>query len=275
MRFSSLLFILSLCLSTSFSVTISKITANEIDPTTALEIMRRVANRDLGDNSVSQIELTIINDKQKQRSRTLESFSKKDGENRLNLMIVSEPRSLFNTGFLSIDRKKDEPEDAQWIYLSALERTKRIASKDKSGRFLSSDFSYYDMTLLNVDKFTYTLVEETVLNNTSVWKIRATARTDAIAEETGYTESLLWVRKDPYMILQADHQTDNPKRRKLYKVKNYEQKENGIWVITKSLMQVYYKEKLEQQTLFITNTIKFNQNLDAQLFTVRNLEKGL
>ena len=111
------------------------------------------------------------------------------------------------------------------------------------------------MTLLNVDKFTYTLVEETVLNNTPVWKIRATARTDAIAEETGYTESLLWVRKDPYMILQANHQTDNPKRRKLYKVKNYEQKENGIWVITKSSMQVYYKEKLEQQTLFITNTI--------------------
>ena len=242
---------------------------------TALDIMHKVADRDLGDDVVSQIELIIVNNKQKQRTRTLESFSKKSGEDRLNLMLVSAPQSLLNTGFLSIDYKKDDPEDNQWIYLSALQRTKRIASKDKSGRFLSSDFSYYDLTLLNTDKFTYEILEETTLEDTPVWKIKATALSDKIAKETGYQESVLWVRKDPYIILKADHQTDNPKRRKVFTVESYEKKEGDIWVVAESVMRVYYKEEFEQETTFITKKVQFNQDLSEKLFTVRNLEKGL
>ena len=248
--------------------------ASEEETLTALELMNRVADRDLGDDSISHIELSIEKGKRKPRQRILKSFSKRDGENRKNLMLVTDPQSLYNTGFLSLDRKHDDPSDAQWMYLSALERTKRIASKDKSGRFLNSDFSFYDLTLLNTRNFNYESIEETTLGDVPVWKIKGTAISSTVAKETGYQESTLWVRKDPYLILKAVHQTDNPKRRKEYEVLAYEEID-GIWVITDSIMRVFYKDKLEQETSFKVTETQFNQNLNGRLFTVRNLEKGL
>ena len=260
----------------SLSIVFTPMVKADAKSMTARDIINCVANRDIGEDSISMLNFNIIGKKGKKRVRTLISYSKAKGEDdRMNLMIVNAPKSLLNTGFLSIDNKKDDPIDSQWIYLSALQKTKRIAAKDKSGRFIGTDFTYYDLTLLNTDRFDYQILEETTVDNAPGWKIQATARTDEIAKESGYQQSIFWVRSDPYLILKADHQTDNPKRRKEYRVNGYEKKDNNVWVITESIMKTYYKEKLQGETYLFLTDIKFNQNLEEAMFTVRRLEKGL
>lgn len=266
----SVFFFLTSCLGAEYFLA----DETSVNAPTALEIMTRVADRELGEDSIAQMELFIRSGKRKLRERVLKSFSQKMDGGRRNLMVVTAPQNLYNTAFLSLDYKRDQPTDDQWLYLSALERTKRISVKDKSGRFLNSDFSFYDLTLLNTEKFDYELIEETTLEGTPVWKIKATALSPEVAKETGYQESILWVRSDPYLVIKASHQTDNPKRNKEYKVIDYEQID-GIWVVTESRMQVFYKDELEQETTLKVNDVQFNQNLDDALFTVRTLEKGL
>jgi hypothetical protein len=74
------------------------------------------------------------------------------------LIIFDEPRDVKGTVFLNhanIDKADD-----QWLYLPALRRTKRISSGKKSGRFMGSEFSYEDMSPLQIEKYSFELLEE-------------------------------------------------------------------------------------------------------------------
>src|SRR5690554_659202 len=60
---------------------------------------------------------------------------KDDGDK--NLMVFEEPKDVQGTAFLSYSHIAG-PDD-QWIYLPALKRVKRIASRTKSGSFMGRD----------------------------------------------------------------------------------------------------------------------------------------
>ena len=61
-------------------------------------------------------------------------------------MFFLSPADVKDTGFLTYDYDEEGRDDDQWLYLPALKKTKRIASGDKSGSFMGSDFTYADMT---------------------------------------------------------------------------------------------------------------------------------
>ena len=44
-------------------------------------------------------------------------------------------------------------------FLPALKKSKRIASSDKSGSFMGSDFNYSDMTRRNLEAYDFRLVK--------------------------------------------------------------------------------------------------------------------
>ncbi|MEM6708368.1 MAG: outer membrane lipoprotein-sorting protein [Pseudomonadota bacterium] len=70
------------------------------------------------------------------------------------LMVVFEtPRAIRGTALLShahLDR-----EDDQWLFLPAFNRTRKIASRNRSGPFVSSEFAFEDLTQPPLAKFTY------------------------------------------------------------------------------------------------------------------------
>ena len=45
--------------------------------------------------------------------------------------------------------------DDQWLYLPTLKRVKRIASRNKSGPFMGSEFAYEDLGSQELDKYRY------------------------------------------------------------------------------------------------------------------------
>ena len=63
------------------------------------------------------------------------------------------PADVKGTKFLSYSHIKKD--DDQWLYLPALKRVKRIASKNKSGSFMGSEFSYEDLSSFDADKYIY------------------------------------------------------------------------------------------------------------------------
>ena len=54
--------------------------------------------------------------------------------------------------------------DDQWLYLPALKRVKRIASSNKAGPFMGSEFSYEDISSKEVEKYTYNFLRDEELN---------------------------------------------------------------------------------------------------------------
>ena len=83
------------------------------------------------------------------RIRTLEV----EGDGDKSMSIFDKPFDVKGTAFLSYSHKSGS--DDQWLYLPALKRVKRIASRNKSGSFMGSEFAYEDISSQEVEKYTY------------------------------------------------------------------------------------------------------------------------
>jgi hypothetical protein len=241
----------------------------------AREIMQRVYDRDDGNNRVSDMEMILIDKRGQKRQRKMRSFTRKFGEDDdYSLMFFLTPADVKDTGFLTYDYKDEERDDDQWLYLPALKKTKRIASGDKSGSFMGSDFSYADMTERPLARYDYTLMKETEVGGHKVWQIESLPNTDEEIKETGYTKSIVFVRQDNFVTIRSVGWLKKGKKLRYFDVKELEEID-GIWVPTEMHMTTKKGKATLHKTVINTSNVKFNQDLGDDDFTVRKLEKGL
>jgi len=243
------------------------------DEPKAREIMVQVDERDDGDNQTANLQMTLIDKRGKQRVRELKSFGKDKGEDTYSMMFFLSPADVKDTGFLTYDYDDADRDDDQWLYLPALKKTKRIAASNKSGSFMGSDFSYADMTDRPIERYDFTLLDESEIGGHPVWVIQSVPTTKEEIDETGYTKSIQFVRKDNFVAIRAKIWLKKGSRNKYMEVKELEQID-GIWVPTMVTMTTKKGKQTLHKTLLRTSDVKFDQPLDYDSFTVRGLEAG-
>ena len=236
--------------------------------------MQAVEDRDDGDDAVMDLEMILIDKRGNERVRKLRSFAKDFDEDDYQLLFFLTPADVKETGFLTYDYDDDARDDDQWLYLPALKKTKRIAAGDKSGSFMGSDFSYADMTDRPLDYYDFELLEDAEVRGVPVWVVQTIPRTQEEIDETGVTKTVSFVRKDNYMVIRAKSWLKKGSRNKYLDVKKLEQVD-GIWVATEMHMATKKGKKTLHRTVLKSSNISFNQDLEADLFSTRQLEKGL
>ncbi len=239
----------------------------------AREIMQAVNDRDDGDNAIMNLEMVLIDRRGNKRERQIRLMRKDLGKDTYTVSFFLSPADVKDTGFLTYDYDASGKDDDQWLYLPALRKSKRIASSDKSGKFMGSDFFYSDMSRPDLDDFTYELKKEAAVDGAKVWIIEATPITDEVAEETGYSKSEVWVRQDNHIIVRAKRWVKADRTVKYMQV-NQLQQIDGIWIATETQMVTKQGRDTVHATVLKFSDIKLNQSLDADLFTLRRLEKG-
>jgi hypothetical protein len=244
------------------------------DDPAARAIMEKVDARDDGDNQTSDMEMILIDKRDKKRVRRLGVFSKDKGEDTLRLMFFLEPADVKDTAFLTWDYDDPDKDDDQWLYLPALRKTKRIASSDKSGSFMGSDLNYSDMTDRNLEDYDFTLKKEMDVKGVKTWLIESIPRSKKVIKETGYKKSLIFVRQDNYVVIRAVNWVKDGGYLKYVDVRRLELID-GIWVATETHVTKKKNKKTAHKTILRLNNVKFNQALDYDLFTIRRMEKGL
>ena len=244
------------------------------DDAKARAIMEKVDARDDGDRQTADLEMILIDKGGNKRIRKLRSFGMDKGKDTVRLMFFLSPADVKDTAFLTYDYREADKDDDQWLYLPALRKTKRIATSDKSGSFMGSDFSYADMTKRDLEDYDYTLLKETKVGDVDVWLIQSVPRTKKVIDEYGYTKSVVFVRKDNYVVIRAVNWVKEGKRFKYMDVKNLELID-GIWVGTEIHMTTKKSKRTLHKTIMKNHDVKFNQDLKEGFFTVRRMEKGL
>ena len=244
------------------------------DDPKARAIMEKVDARDDGDNQVSDMEMILIDRRGKKRIRKIRSYTKDFGDDTYRIMFFLKPADVKNTAFLTYDYDDPNRDDDQWLYLPALKKSKRISTSDKSGSFMGSDFSYSDMTSRDLEDYDFTFKKEMEVNGHKVWVIESTPRTKKVIKETGYTKGMAFVRQDNYVVIRSISWVKKGKKLKFMDMKGLKLID-GIWTPTEIHMTTKKGRKTEHKTILKFTNIKFNQNLDKNMFTVRRLEKGL
>ena len=241
---------------------------------TGREIMERVDERDDGDNAAQDMEMILIDKNGNQRVREIRSFRRDEGEDTHSILFFLSPADVKDTGFLTYDYDDADEDDDQWLYLPALKKTKRIASSDKSGSFMGSDFSYADLTTRELDNYDYTLLKEGEVGGHKVWIVQAIPNTEDEIDETGYTKSIFFVRQDNDVVIRSKNWVKKGSREKYFDVRQLE-RIDGIWVATEMHMATKKGKRTLHQTVIKASNVRFNQDLAESQFTVRQLEKGL
>lgn len=103
------------------------------------------------------------------------------------LVVFSTPKSVKGTALLSYAHKQGQ--DDQWLYLPAIKRVKKITSKNRSGPFLSSEFSFEDLTPQEVDKYSYELLRTAPCKAGVCYVLQRIAKD----EHTGYSKQEQWL----------------------------------------------------------------------------------
>ncbi|VAY86193.1 Outer membrane lipoprotein-sorting protein [hydrothermal vent metagenome] len=243
-----------------------------------LEIMKKVQARDDGDNIIANMQMQLIDKNGNKRIRDMKIFSKYIGEDEKKLIFFLSPSDVKNTAFLTFDYKDDAKDDDQWLYLPALNKTKRIPASDKDSSFMGSDFSYSDMTEPVLSDYTFKILKESIVKrksgNLKVWQIEVTPKNQTVIDETGYLKSVAYVRQDNYMVTRAKYYLKRAGRMKYMDVKKVETID-GIDVATQTIMITKKGKRTLHKTILIQSDIKMNQNLKEDLFTTRTIENGL
>ncbi len=108
---------------------------------TALEVMQAVDDRDDGESFVADYTMVLMDRRERQRTRNLRIYSKNYGADTRSLSRFESPADIRGTSYLNNDWDDPARDDDSWLYLTALQRVKRIASSDTSDSFLGSDFT--------------------------------------------------------------------------------------------------------------------------------------
>jgi len=122
-----------------------------------LEIAIAADSRDKGFGDTTADMTMTLTDKYGQstsrviRNRTLEGSDEGDK----SIVIFDSPGDVRGTAFLSHTKKTDT--DDQWLFLPALKRVKRIASSNKAGPFMGSEFAYEDISSQEVESIPITI----------------------------------------------------------------------------------------------------------------------
>ena len=190
-----------------------------------LQIAQKADELDTGWGDQQQTLLMVLRNRQGQesrrqiRGRSLEVTG--DGDKALT--IFDSPADVKGTAFLSFTHV-NEPDD-QWLYLPALKRVKRIASKNKSGPFMGSEFAFEDMSSQEVDKYTYKWLRDEQLDGKDVYVIERVP----VDKYSGYTRQIVWMDKGIYHPLKVEFYDRKNALLKTLEFKGYQQYLGQYW----------------------------------------------
>jgi hypothetical protein len=130
----------------------------------------------------SDLSMILRNKHGEESTRALRIRTKEvEGDGDKSLTVFDTPRDVKGTALLSYTHAL-KPDD-QWLYLPALKRVKRIASANKSGPFVGSEFAYEDLTSQEVEKYRYRWLRDEILDGHEVF----TVEQYPVYEHSGYT----------------------------------------------------------------------------------------
>ncbi len=239
----------------------------------ARAIMNKVDARNDSLTLEQDMLLILISRNGKKRTRNIKSYSKKFGTDKYQIMFFKSPADVRNTAFLMHNYNVSGKDDNQWLYLPALKKVKRIPSADKSASFMGSDFSYYDMTDIDLEDYNFKLLKETEVRGKKAWMIEAIPRTSKVVNKSGYTKTILLVRQDNYIVVRSIGFMKNSKK-KYFDIIHLH-KQGGVWLPDEITMTTKKGKKTIHTSILKFSNIKLNKTINDSMFTSRRLKKGL
>jgi len=233
-----------------------------------LQIAREADSRDSGwHDSESSLTMILRNRHGDESRRELHGRALEvAGDGDKTLTIFDTPRDVKGTAFLNYTHKIGD--DDQWLYLPALKRVKRIASRNKSGSFMGSEFAYEDIASQEVEKYTYKWLRDESYEGRDCFVVESYP---VDARNSGYTRLVSWIDKSEYRTWKVEFYDRKESHLKTLTFKSYQQYLQKYWRPDEMEMVNHQSGK---STQLIWNAYKFRTGLTDADFTRNSLKRA-
>ncbi len=181
------------------------------------EKMKKAADGFKSDKST--LEMILINAHGDKVTRKMESMTKEDSAGDKKLMTFLWPTDVKGTKLLTISNKTDE--DDQWLYLPAFKKVKRISSRNKSGAFMGSEFSYEDMGSQDIEKYEFFYEKDEKVGKQDCYKVTRYPKT-----KSSYSKQEIWVDKTKLAAIKINYYNQRSELLKESKFEDYKKIKN-------------------------------------------------
>lgn len=138
-------------------------------------------------SSIEKTTMVLKNAQGDENLRKLEIKKLEGKKGDRSLLVFLYPSDLKGTKLLSYEVIGGD--DRQWLYLPALKRVKRISSRNKSGSFMASEFSYEDISSQNYKNYTYQKeAEEVEIKGRRYYKVERIPKDP----HSGYSKQIIY-----------------------------------------------------------------------------------
>ncbi|MDX1391284.1 MAG: outer membrane lipoprotein-sorting protein [Rheinheimera sp.] len=236
------------------------------DDAKGLAIAKERKSRDTGwGDSESRTTMILRNargDESKREIRTAALEVQGDGDK--GLTIFDEPRDVKGTAFLN--HSHPTTADDQWLYLPALKRVKRIASRNKSGPFMGSEFAYEDLSSFEIEKYRFNYLRDDSCGEHQCFVVEQIP-TD---EFSGYSKTIAWLDKQHYQPRKIEYYDRKNSLLKTLTLEDYKQYLDQYWRPHKLSMVNHQTDK---STELLIHDIRFNTGRSAADFDTNALQR--
>jgi Outer membrane lipoprotein-sorting protein len=223
--------------------------------------------RNYVDESVT-LNMVLINANGDSTTRRMKSINlERANSEDYSLIQFLEPADVRGTGLLTWQNPRGD--DRQWLYLPELRRVKTIASQNKSGSFMGSEFAYEDISGNTLDKFTYRKLGEETIAGEDCWTVERIPT----YKNSGYTRVKSWIAKSDYLLRRQEF-TD--RKGSLLKVQTYkgwqafESPKGKSWRISQITVENLQTKK---KSILTFTERKLASGLKEDVFNERNLQR--
>ncbi len=198
-----------------------------------------------------------------------------DGVHNNTFTRFHSPAEVRNEGILIVENESGKNDVL--LYLPAYKKVRRVESRQQSGSFMGSVFSYSDIATPHVDEYEYKLRGEAKCPTPESASLRcheveAIPANEGVRDRTGYTRSIAWVRQDNFMVVKAEYYNLDGelfKRLEASQIRMVDEK-NKKW-LAHELFIVNLKTK--EYTKLSFGNVKVNGGIPDSIFTQQNLQK--
>ena len=201
---------------------------------------------------------------QQSRRQMMTLFLEVPDDGDKTLITFKFPRDIKGTGLLTYEHI--EGPDDQWLYLPALKRVKRIASKSKSGSFVGSEFSYEDISSNKPAKYRHKYLREDTHDGAPVWVVERYPK----EASSGYTKIIAWVSQSNHQTVKQEFFDRKGAPLKVQLVTGLKRHLGKFWRPGETMMENLQTKK---KTILAFEEWTFQQGLKASKFTKRSLER--
>jgi outer membrane lipoprotein-sorting protein len=216
--------------------------------------------------------MTILDSRGRERVRKIATVSKlyDEGETEKRLIRFLSPADVKGTGLLTFDYENKD--DDMWLFMPALRKTRRIVSTEKAKNFMGSEFTYADMTPPILDDFSYEILGEEEVEGIPCWKIDMIPVDDDVADENGFSQRIVYIAKQDYVIRKAVYYDLDGELHKELNVENVQEIDTQNHKYRPTRMVMDNKQNGRKSVLNV-DEILFNPEIKDEFFTTRYLER--